>query len=109
MNVAILMSKSFAKFFNALPKTDPLRYELTGVLLEIKNDPMNNIRIEKNKWPKTYEREIRLTNLLKCNLSKSRRLVYTIFTSPSKTEIVLLEFFPNHKKYDKRFGYKGKG
>lgn len=47
-----------------------------------------------------------MNNLYRLRLDRKRRLTYTILSDEEGIKVVILEVFPDHKSYDRRFGYE---
>lgn len=73
----------------------------------LKQNPEYGIHIEKKKIPVDYIRDYDATNLWKVNLSGYWRAMYTIRGSEVEIIAVILDIL-DHKKYDKKFGYRKK-
>src|SRR3989338_1272499 len=63
--------------------------------------------ISRNKIPKEYIEKYGVENLWKLNLSSFWRLIYTVRGTEIEVISVLLEVL-DHKKYDRKFGYRTK-
>ena len=61
--------------------------------------------ISKDKIPDEYTEKYGVENLWKINLSSFWRLIYTIRGSDTEVTSILIEVL-DHKKYDRKFGYK---
>lgn len=62
-------------------------------------------RVQKNRWPPKYV-ALGLNNLWRIDVTYSSRLTYFISLGERDLlEVVLIEYFPSHKEYEKRFGY----
>ena len=64
-------------------------------------------KIQKRLWPVEYIRTYGVTNLWKLNLDSYWRMIYTIRGSNVEIIAFVLDIL-NHKKYDRKFGYKSK-
>lgn len=71
----------------------------------LKNNPEYGIHIPKDRIPKEYINRYSVNNLWKINLSGAWRLIYTIRGSEIEIIALVLDII-NHKKYDKKFGYR---
>jgi homoserine kinase len=61
--------------------------------------------VPKDRWPDEY-RTMGLSNVYKANLTKGARITYTVTLSQAGSGLVrVIEFFPTHKDYAKKFGY----
>ena len=64
--------------------------------------------IAKDKIPNEYKKKYGVTNLFCVVLSNFWRMLYTL--TNNETEVKIIAFvldIMDHKKYDKKFGYKG--
>lgn len=95
----------FAAFFSSLDKDSELQYRLKEALDAIKKDMLVGDKIERKKFPKIYVRKYGIHNLFRMETGKGTRLSYTIVSENKMKVVVVLEFFSNHKEYEKRFGY----
>lgn len=94
------------KSFDGLSEGDPLKKRIIRAIEGIKQNPLSYGRpISKNRIPKIYFDE-GFTNAFWVDLSKSWRLIYSL-TSTNEIEIlaIILEWFTNHKDYERRFKY----
>ncbi len=62
-------------------------------------------KIPRKQWPKEYVEKHDITNLWKYNLDNYWRLTYTLRGNEIDLFLIYLEFL-DHKKYDRKFGYK---
>jgi len=72
---------------------------------KLKYDYKYGDHISKEKIPKEYIEKYGVKNLWKLDLSSFWRLIYTVRGSDIEVISVLLEVL-DHKKYDRKFGYK---
>lgn len=72
---------------------------------KLKYDYKYGDHVSKEKIPKEYIEKYEVKNLWKLDLSSFWRLVYTVRGSDIEVISVLLEVL-DHKKYDRKFGYK---
>jgi hypothetical protein len=73
----------------------------------IKINPHYGEPIAKDKIPLEYKQKYGLTNLFWVELSNFWRMLYTLTNNESEIEIIafILDIM-EHKKYNKKFGYK---
>ncbi len=71
----------------------------------LKENPQYGIHVPKNRIPKDYIIKYDVNNLWKINLPKGWRMIYTIRGSDVEIIGLILDII-DHKKYDKKFGYK---
>ncbi len=61
--------------------------------------------VPKDRWPDEY-RTMGLSNVYKADLARGARITYTVTLSQAGSGLVrVIEFFPTHKNYAKKFGY----
>ncbi len=64
--------------------------------------------VAKDKIPDEYKKKYGVTNLFRVELSNFWRMLYTL--TNDETEVKIIAFvldIIDHKKYNKKFGYKG--
>ncbi len=105
MEIRIRGSLKFMKFYSSVPKTSDLYVEIDGALALLKEDCEHGNKIPKDRWPKCYIQNFNIQNLYRFELRDGRRLIYTIYSVSDITYCNILEYFQNHKEYEKRFGY----
>jgi hypothetical protein len=98
-------SPEFAVFLSSLDKDCELYQRIRTALEAIKANMLVGDKVEKKKFPKIYVRKYGIRNLFRMETGKGTRLSYTILAENKKRVVVVLEFFLNHKEYDRRFGY----
>ena len=72
---------------------------------KLKYDYKYGDHVSKEKIPKEYIEKYGVKNLWKLDLSSFWRLIYTVRGTEIEVISVLLEVL-DHKKYDRKFGYK---
>ena len=74
----------------------------------IKANPHYGAPIAKNMIPQEYASKYEITNLFRVELPSFWRMLYTLTASDTEIEIIAFVLdITDHKKYDKKFGYKG--
>lgn len=60
--------------------------------------------VRRRLWPKhpAYEG---ISNLFRYAVDKEMRASYTIVRDRTNLKVVIIEIFPDHKRYERRFGY----
>ncbi len=73
----------------------------------IKLNPHYGDPISKKLFPEEYKRKYGITNLFRVELPLFWRMLYTLTNNESEVEIIafILDII-DHKKYNKKFGYK---
>jgi hypothetical protein len=95
----------FAAFLSSLDNDCELYRRIRTALEAIKANMAVGDKIEKKKFPKIYVRKYGIRNLFRMETGKGTRLSYTIIAENKKKVVVVLEFFSNHKEYERCFGY----
>jgi len=72
----------------------------------LKNNMFAGDGIRKQQIPKYYVDRYGVNNLFRLWLDKARRLCYTLVADEEGIKAVVLEVFPDHKSYERRFGYR---
>jgi hypothetical protein len=98
-------SHEFTAFLSSLDKDCELYQRIRAALEAIKANMLVGDKVEKKKFPKIYVRKYGIRNLFRMETGNGTRLSYTILAENKKKVVVVLEFFSNHKEYDRRFGY----
>jgi hypothetical protein len=78
--------------------------QISKAIEQLRKNPYTGIDIQKNLWPKYYEKKYVITNLRKVNLREGWRLMYTIEVNSIKITSIILEWL-DHKSYERRFKY----
>lgn len=102
----IFADKKHEEIYFNLNKSDRLKKAIAKAIKNIKSNAFYGEPISKKLIPKGYISKYKITNLWWIALTKEARLVYSI-TTPNEVEIlaVIIDVFPNHKKYDRKFRY----
>ncbi len=102
----IFADKKLEEVYFKMDDNDPLKKAIMKAIEKIKQNAFSGEPIAKRLIPKSYLIKYKIDNLWWLPLSKEARLVYSI-TTPNEVEIlsVIIEFFDNHKDYERRFNY----
>lgn len=95
----------FKAFYSSLDKDCKMYKIIKNCLASLWKDMLVGDKIEKRKWPKKYVKEYDIRNLFRLESTKECRLIYTIIAEGKKKIVCVIEFFSNHKEYNRRFGY----
>ena len=104
--VAVLFEREAYELYLSLRAGDDFKRAIDKGLDILKKDVFAGEQIKKQQIPKYYVDKYGVNNLYRLRLDKARRLSYTIVAGEEGIKVVVLEVFPDHKSYDKRFGYK---
>ena len=102
----IFVDKKLEEIYFNLNDADPLKKAIKKAIEKIKQNAFSGESIPKRIIPKEYFKKYKIDNLWLMDLSKSARLIYSI-TTPNEVEIlsIIIDFFEDHKKYERKFKY----
>jgi len=109
----IQMSEDFAREFAVLQQraekgegdAEYLLRLIDRGMARIIEDYESGQKIQKKLFPEYYKDKYGINNLWRLKLDNSWRMIYTLVGQRIRIIAVVLELL-NHKKYNKRFGYK---
>ena len=104
--VAVYLESKTHALYSRLSEDDPFRKAIDKALDILKENMFAGELIRKSLIPKYYIKNFGVNNLYRLRLDKKRRLCYTIVADEEGVKVVVLEVFPDHKSYSRRFGYK---
>lgn len=95
----------FREWFRSLAD-QTLKQELSSVFDTLEGNPTAGDRVERDRWP-DHPLYRNINNLFRIWVNKQARLTYTLVGDRNSRVIVVrvIEFFPSHKEYDRRFRY----
>lgn len=97
-------SQTFAGYFQTLPNGSELRNKLQNMIDTLKARPDAGEYVQRKLWPHDYK-DLELENLFRYEVDDARRATYTIRRKGAKIQVLIIEFFPTHKEYERRFHY----
>ena len=95
----------FSRFFAHLDKNSETYKRIKSCLDAIHEDICSGAKVQKDRFPKYYVEKYGITNLYRKEIGYCR-LSYTVIAEDRKKIVCILEYFPTHKEYSERFGYK---
>ena len=105
MRIPVNGTYEFAELYQKLNKTDPLFKELDVILELLAENPKSGDLIRFKQIPKSIKKKYPgLNNLLRIEVNKNWRLLYTLKGWPQNKKVYVLMAIP-HKEYDKLFHY----
>ena len=105
MRIPVNGTPEFGKFFQSLNKTEQLFKELDAILESLAENPRLGELIRFELIPKSLKKRYPdLDNLLRVEVNKNWRLLYTLVGWPQNKTVHVLMAMP-HKEYDRLFGY----
>jgi hypothetical protein len=112
--IKIVLSQEAKKVYEYLNRFSEKAKIEKGILKSIKNkshlikeNPHYGDSISKKLIPKEYKKKYGTQNLFRVELPNYWRMLYSLEEGESRVQIIafVIEII-NHKKYNKRFGYK---
>ena len=97
-------SVEFNEFYTNLDRESETYKRIKNCLDILRQDMCAGDQIPKDRFPKYYVKKYRIENLYRKEIGNCR-LTYTIIAENSEIIVCVLEYFPTHKAYNKRFGY----
>ena len=105
MRIPVNGTPEFAEFYQSLSKNDKLYKELDTLLEALAENPKLGDLISFEKIPQSLEKKYPdLDNLLRAEVNRNWRLLYTLVGWPENKTVYVLMAMP-HKEYDQLFGY----
>lgn len=109
----IKLSQDFLEEFNKIEKkaeegSGDAEYIIKIInkgISKLSEDPEVGQQVPRKLWPEYYSVRYGINNLWRLRLDNSWRLIYTLGKEDIEIFCIVLEAM-DHKKYDKRFGYK---
>ncbi len=95
---------AFVRFRSSLDPRSDQYVEIDGILDLLKDNPGCGDRIRRGLWPRQYVKKYGIHTLFRIELSKGRRMLYTVSGTRDSKIVTVLEVL-DHKEYENRFGY----
>ena len=95
------------EFYRGLDNENPLKVAINKCIDALKENMLAGEQIRKGQIPRYYIRRFGVTNLYRFRLDRARRASYTIVSMDGLIKVIILEVFPDHKSYERRFHYRG--
>src|SRR5487761_993966 len=102
-DVQVRLDPECHDWFNALPQGE-MRNKIEAMLDTLKERPDSGDHVPRYLWPRkrTYEG---INNLFRYEIDRTMRASYTIRRDEMKIIVRVIEIFPDHKSYERRFSY----
>jgi len=104
--VAVFLERKVNEIYSSLGEEDGFKKAIDEGLDALKENMLAGEIIRKKQIPKYYIRKFGVNNLYRLKLNKRRRCCYTIVAAQEGLKVIVLEVFPDHKSYNRRFGYR---
>lgn len=95
----------FSEFYANLDREGETFKRIENCLDILRRDMCAGDQVQKDRFPKYYVKKYGIRNLYRKEIGNCR-LSYTIISEDSKKILCVLEYFPSHKEYNRRFGYR---
>ena len=80
------------------------RNKVDGMLDTLKERPDTGDHVPRNLWPR-HPAYAGLNNLFRYEIDRAMRASYTIIREGDRYIVRVIEIFPDHKSYERRFRY----
>jgi hypothetical protein len=104
--VAVYLERKVNEIYSNLSEEDDFRKAIDKGLDTLKENIFAGEIIKRKQIPKYYIKKFGVNNLYRLKLDRKRRCCYTIVADHEGLKVIVLEVFPDHKSYDRRFGYR---
>ena len=104
--VAVFLERNVNELYSSLSEQDDFRKAIDRGLDALKENMFAGEIIRKRQIPKCYVRKFGVNNLYRLKLDRKRRCCYTLVADREGFKVIVLEVFPDHKSYNRRFGYR---
>lgn len=104
--VAVFLERKANETYSSLSEKDDFKKAIDRGLEALKENMFAGEMMRKSQIPKYYVREFGINNLYRLKLNGKRRCCYTIVADQEGFKVIVLEVFPDHKSYNRRFGYR---
>jgi hypothetical protein len=96
----------FIPFYKSLDPNSKLFKSITDTIDLIRREPTRGDHVEHNKIPEYYIKKFKIRTLFRIELIDYWRLLYSIHSFDNVGIGILVLEALDHKKYNKRFGYR---
>ena len=104
--VAVFLETKVNQLYSSLSEQDDFKKAIDRGLETLQENMFTGEMIRKSQIPKYYVREFGVNNLYRLKLDGKRRCCYTVVADQEGLKVIVLEVFPDHKSYSRRFGYR---
>ena len=103
MDVEVRLDQKCLDWLSSLPPSET-RKRVEGMLDVLKERPDAGDHVPRSIWPK-HAAYADLSNLFRYEIDRAMRSSYTVMREGDKYVVRVIEIFPDHKSYDRRFRY----
>ena len=103
----VTLESKLEEFYHGLDNEDSLKVAINKCIDALDESMFSREQIKKRQIPKYYVIRFGVTNLYRFRLDRARRASYTIVSMYGIIKVIVLEVFPDHKSYERRFHYSG--
>jgi len=104
--IAVFLERKVNELYSSLDEEDAFKKAIDKGLDTLKGNMFAGEIIRKKQIPKYYINKFGINNLYRLKLDRKRRCCYTIIADQEGFKVIVLEVFPDHKSYNRRFGYR---
>ena len=98
------VQKNFEGLKNSKTEDQRLYKWICRAFEDLEENAFCGIRIQKKLIPKVYTEQYQIDNLWKYDLTKGRRLIYTVANGDIKILSIILQWM-RHKEYERSYKY----
>jgi hypothetical protein len=101
----VIVSVEFRELYRSM-KDEQTKKAIDSLADALEQTPLDaGDFVARNRWPEEYKKT-GFGNVYKANLARGARITYTVTLDKDGTgKVKVIDFFPNHKDYAKKFGY----
>jgi hypothetical protein len=101
--VEVRLDKKCLDWLKSLPEGE-IQRKVDGMLDTLKERPDAGDHVPRSLWPK-HPAYSGLSNLFRYEIDRAMRASYTIMRESDGYVVRVIEIFPDHKAYERRFRY----
>jgi len=102
-DIEVRLDPQCYSWFSGLPQGKS-RKKIEAMLDTLKERPDAGDHVPRHLWPKSAQYQ-GINNLFRYEIDRGMRASYTIRKDELKRVVVVIEIFPDHKTYERRFNY----
>jgi hypothetical protein len=102
-DVEVRLDPKCFEWLNSLPAGETRR-KVDSMLDTLKERPDSGDHVPRGLWPKNTS-YVNLNNLFRYEIDRAMRASYTIMRQGERYVVRVIEIFPDHKSYERRFRY----
>lgn len=101
-----MLEPEIHRLYSSLNEGDEFRSLIDKAADILKDNMFAGKKVRKRQIPRYYIQEYGVNNLHRLRLDRDSRCTYTLVANDGGIKVAILEVFPDHKSYDRRFRYR---